>query len=261
MAETRKTTKPKTKPAKKPSTKPATKPSAKPKQVKEVKTTTTKTPAKTTTKPSTTKAASATAPKTSASKGILIAIIAVAIIAVVAGVVACVINGCTKQDEIVMVENGKGDKVETKYVSLDDYKYKVLVPTNFKQLTAEEIAEDYGTTEAPELVYSNEDNTVNVAFSKPNNNLKNDEIKEYLDAMKTILGTSTDVISADLVEKDGHNIGVLTLVSKLDNEKIYNRMAFFSYEDKLAIITFNCRDKVRSEWEKVGTSIIDSIKF
>ena len=241
MAETRKTTKPKTKPAKKPATKPASKPSVKPKEVKEVKTTTTS-------KPSTAKPATATG-KTGASKGILIAIIVIAIIAVVAGVVVCVINGCMKNDETVMIENGKGDKVESKYVSLEGYKYRVLVPTSFKTLSAEEIAKDYGTSEAPELVYANEENTVNVAFSKPNNSLKNDEIEEYLNAMKTILGTSMDVI------------GILKIVSELEDEKIYNQMAFFSYDDKLAIVTFNCRDNVRNEWEKVGDSIIDSIKF
>lgn len=252
MAETRKTTKAKTKPAKKPATKPATKPSVKPKETKTVQTTTTK---------SSTAKAPATTPKHGASKGILIAIIAVAIIAVVAGVVTCVVTSCINKNETVMIENGKGEQVESKYASLEGYEYRVLVPTSFKTLTAEEIAKDYGTSEAPELVYANEDNTVNIAFSKPNNSLKNDEVKEYLDAMKTILNTSMDVISAETVEKDGHTVGILKVISELDDEKIYNEMAFFSYEDKLAIVTFNCRDKVRSEWEKVGNSIIDSLKF
>lgn len=252
MAETRKTTKAKTKPAKKPATKPAAKSSVKPKETKTVQTTTTK--------PNTVKASTAT-PKHGASKGILIAIIAIAIIAVVAGVVTCVVTSCMDKNETVMIENGKGEQVESKYASLEGYKYRVLVPTSFKTLTAEEIAKDYGTSEAPELVYANEENTVNVAFSKPNNSLKNDEVKEYLDAMKTILATSMDVISAETVEKDGHTIGILKVVSELEDEKIYNEMAFFSYDDKLAIVTFNCRDAVRSEWEKVGNSIIDSLKF
>lgn len=252
MAETRKTTKAKTKPAKKPAIKPTSKPSVKPKETKTVQTTTAK--------PTAAKAPVADQ-KHSVSKGLLIAIIAIAIIAVVAGVVTCVISGCMNKNETVMIENGKGDKVESKYASLEGYKYRVLVPTSFKTLTAEEIAKDYGTSEAPELVYANEENTVNVAFSKPNNSLKNDEVKEYLDAMKTILNTSMDVISAESVEKDGHTVGVLKVVSELDDEKIYNEMAFFSYEDKLAIVTFNCRDKVRTEWEKVGNSIIDSLKF
>ena len=253
MAETRKTTKAKTKPAKKPATKPAAKSSVKPKETKTVQATTTK--------PSTAKATTTAAPKHSASKGVLIAIIAVAIIAVVAGVVACVVTSCINKNETVMIENGKGDQVESKYASLEGYKYRILVPTSFKTLTAAEIAEDYGTSDAPELVYANEENTVNVAFSKPNNSLKNDEVKDYLDAMKTILNTSMDVISAETVEKDGHTVGVLKVVSELDDEKVYNEMAFFSYDDKLAIVTFNCRDKARSEWEKVGSAIIDSLKF
>ncbi len=173
----------------------------------------------------------------------------------------CVVNGCMQDNATVMIENGKGEEVESKYVSLEDYKYRVLVPTSFKTLSKEEIAKDYGTTDAPELVFANADNTVNVAFSKPNNALKNDEVEEYLKAMKTILSTSMDVISADMTEKDGHKIGILKLVSKLEDEKIYNQMAFFSYDDKLAIVTFNCRDNIRGEWEKVGSAIIDSIKF
>lgn len=253
MAETRKTTKPKTKPTKKPTTKPAAKSSVKPKETKTVQTTTKTTPTKTTT--------ATAAPKHGTSKKVLIAIIIVAIVAVVAGVVACVIGGCMKNNEIVMIENGNGDKVESKYVSLEGYNYSVLVPTSLTALTAEEISESYGTVEAPVLVYANESDTVNIAFSEPDSNLKNDEIKEYLSAMKTILGTSMDVISTDLVEKDGHNIGILKVISELNKEEIYNEMAFFSYEDKLAIITFSCRNDARGEWEKVGDAIIDSIKF
>lgn len=264
MAETRKTTKSKTKPAKKPAAKPAGK-SVKPKEVKTVRATVPKaaTPKTSAPKPA---AVKSNAPKaTNQHHGLsalaLIFIIIAAGLAVIAGITFCVINNCMTRDEVVLIENGKGEQVESKYVSLENYKYRVLVPTSFKVLTAEEIAKDYGTTEAPELVYANEENTVNVAFSKPNNSLKNDEVKEYLDAMKTILNTSMDVISAETVEKDGHTVGVLKVVSELDDEKIYNEMAFFSYEDKLAIVTFNCRDKVRSEWEKVGNAIIDSLKF
>lgn len=265
MAETRKksttTTKTKTVPAKKPAAKPAGK-SVAPKQTKTVKapakTAATK---KTTTKATTTKSTStkpATKKECNICKIIFAIIVAIAVVAVATWAIICVVN---KTDDTVMVENGKGDKVSTKYVSLDDYKYHVLVPTDFKKLTEEEIKKDYGTDNAPELVYSDANDTVNIAFSAPNGALTNSQIKEYLDTMKTILSTGMNVLSSDTYEVDNHTVGILRLVSDFDGVEVYNQMAFFSYENKLTIITFNCKGEARTEWEKVGDEIIKSIRF
>ena len=262
MAETRKkstTTKTKTTPAKKPTTKPAGK-SVAPKQTKTVKA-----PAKTVTtkKTTTTKATSAkpVAKKKECNicKIIFAIIVAVAVVAAATWAIAYFVN--KNSDETVMIENGKGDKVSLKYVSLDDYKYRVLVPTDFKKLSDEDIKADYGSENAPELVYSDADDTVNIAFSAPNNALANDQIKEYLSAMKTILSSGMKVLGSDTYEVDDHTIGVLKLVSDFDGVEVYNQMAFFSYENKLTIITFNCKGEARAEWEKVGDEIIKSINF
>ena len=251
MATTRTTTtKTKTKPAKKPTPKPATKPSPKPKAVKTVTKTT-----------STTTAAAPAVQKAGAGKCILIAIILIAIIAVVAGVVTCVVTSIHNNDT-VMIENGNGDEIEARYVSLDGYDYKVLVPSDFKELTATEIADIYGNTaDAPSKVYANEDSTVNIALAEPTNTLKNDDVEEYLDAMKTILATSMKVVNSEMVKKDDYNIGILSVISELDDQEVYNQMAFFSYDGKLAIVSFNCRENIRGEWEKVGNAILGSIKF
>lgn len=266
MAETRKksttTTKTKTVPAKKPATKPAGK-SVTPKQTKTVKapakTTTTKNTTVKTTKSTSASAKSAAKKKCNICKIIFAIIVAVAVVAVAVWAIACIVDKTS--DKTITVENGNGDKVSMKYVSLEDYKYRVLVPADFKELSAEEIKKDYGTTEAPELVYSDNDNTVNIAFSAPNGTLADNQIKEYLDTMKTILSTGMDVISTNTYTADDHTIGVIKLVSELEGQKIYNQMAFFSYENKLTIITFNCKDGVRAEWEKVGDEIIKSINF
>ncbi len=226
----------------------------------------TKAPAKATKKTTvkTTKASSASArptpqKKCNICKIIFSIIVAVALVAVATWAIACVINKTSNEN--ITVENGNGDKVSMKYASLKDYKYHVLVPSNFKELSAEEIKADYGTTEPPELVYADTNNTVNIAFSAPNGALSNDQVKEYLNTMKTILSTGMEVLGTSTYDVDGHTIGVIKLISEVENQKIYNQMAFFSYEDKLTVITFNCKDNVRPEWEKVGDEIIKSIKF
>lgn len=285
MAETRKKststkskTKTKTVPAKKPATKPAGK-SVTPKATKTVKKSPAKNaPAKKTTKTvktsqatakatTTTKSTSANSASAKASvkkhcricKIIFAVIVAVAVVAVATWTIACIINKAS--DDTVKVENGKGEKVSLKYASPEGYNYRVLVPASFKELSAEENKNDYGTSDAPELVYADADDTVNIAFSAPNNSLTNDQIKEYLSAMKTILSTTMDVLETSTYETGDHTIGTIKLVSDFEDEEVYNQMAFFSYEGKLAIITFNCRAEARAEWEKVGDEIIKSINF
>lgn len=262
MAETRKTTSKtaKTKTTKSTKTVPAKKPATKP-TGKSVKPKTISTKAKTTATTRTNSAKPKTVKKEkNGAKTIMIILIVVAALAVVAGVAACIINKCINSD-IVMIENGDGKEIEAKRVGLEGYNYTIAVPTDFKALTEEEIKKDYGTSEAPDAAYANSENTVNIVFSKPENNLTNDQIEEYLKAMKLILSTSMDVIDTDFYQVNDHNVGVLRVTATTDGQKVYNQMAFFSYDDKLAIVSFNCKDEVRGEWEKAGENIIKTLEI
>ena len=245
---TTKTTKTKTVPAKKPAKKPAG---------ESVK------PAKTTTKTVKTTADTSTkaAPKTSHHvwKTVVAVITAAVVVAVLVFVGAKIIANCADTNH--SLETGKNEKLDAKYVSIDDLKYRILVPTNFKSLSAEEIAKEYTSDDAPDAVYSNSNSTVNIAMSKPEQTLSNDQIKTYLDTIKAVFDLSAKVISTDYYEVDGHNVGTIKLVTDFTDESIYNHMMFFSYDGKLALISFNCRDNMRDEWEKVGDEIIKSLEF
>lgn len=199
---------------------------------------------------------------------IIIGIIVATVI--IAGIVFCVIQLTNKKDDgdkiedsktetAQTLENGKGKKLDAKYATLDGYNYKLLVPADFTNMSAAQIAEDYGTTDAPDLVLTNQDNTVNLALSKPENTLSDDQIQEYLDTIKAIFEISADVIDTNIREVNGHKVGEVKLVTDYTDEDIYNHMAFFSYDGKLAIISFNCLDSIRDEWGKVGEEMINSL--
>ncbi len=223
--------------------------------------------AKTTTKP-----AKATAKSTNNFPWkIIIGIIVAAVI--IAGAIFCIVqlthkdNDDTKKEDdkaetAQVLENGQGKKLDAKYVSLDGYNYKLLVPSSFETMSAEKVAEDYGTTEAPDLVMTNKDNTVNLALSKPENALSNDQIEEYLKAMKQIFeAAEAKDIKTNLYEVNNHKVGEIEMVTDYTDEDIYNHMVFFSYDGKLAVISFNCLDSMRGEWGKVGEDIIKSLVF
>lgn len=217
-----------------------------------------------------TKPASATAKSTNNFPWKIVIGIVVAVVVVI-GIILCVILLTNKKDnsektednktDVAMVlENGKGSKLDAKYVSIDGYNYKLLVPADFTKMSDEQIAEDYGKTEAPDLVYTNKDNTVNLALSKPENTLSDSQISDYLDAIEQVFDAAeAKNIKTNLKDVNGHKVGEIEMVTDYTDEDIYNHMVFFSYDGKLAVISFNCLDSMRGEWEKVGEEIMKSL--
>lgn len=249
MATTRKTTKStakKTVPSKKPAKKPAGA-SVKPKSYKTVSKKTTAKTTKTTAKPATASKASAKAPKHDTGKVIFVIILALAMLALGTGLVVCAIQGGSNT---VVMENGNGDKVKSKYVDLDGF--KVAIPTSFKK--SDESTES-------EIIYANDTDTVVVAISKSNSKLTNEEVKRQTEVNKSILKSAMDDVTVDYIENDGHTIGIIRAINDTSTSKAYAEIAIFSYDDKLVTVTFESSKDAHDEWEKVGNSIVRSIRF
>lgn len=242
----------------------ATKKSDKPSKATQTSSKTTKQSTKTTStsKPA---ASSSTSSKSTSSKSpkknllvwIVGGVIALALIIVA---IVCIVNAVNNSESNLTVKTGTGDEITTEYVSLDDSSFRLKVPTSFHTLSTDEIKQKY-TGEVPEIVYANEANDVNIAISPSDSALSNDQIKAYLDTMKSIFTMGGEVLSDNFTTKDGHNIGSIEIVTEDDNDKYYNHMMFFSQDNTLTIVTFNCKDSDRSKWQPVANFILDSIKF
>lgn len=228
------------------------------------KTTATKT-AKTTkvtaaaSKPTTTATTSKSQPvkKGGFAKVVLWIISLLALAAVVTAIVVCVIN---KNTNSVYVETSKGEKIETAYVGFNDDKFRIKIPTSYKAMEEKEIKEKYGS-EAPNAVYTNDNDTINIAVSTTDNALANDQIEEYLKAMKSILGLGGDLLGDDYYQVGDHNVATIQLDTKSNEGNYYNNMMFFSVDGKLAIVTFNCTSDLKDEYIPVGDFVIKSLAF
>ena len=208
-------------------------------------------------KPATTTVKAQPAKKGNLAKIVLWIISLLAIAAVVTAVVVCFIN---KNDNSAYVETSKGEKIETAYVGFNDDKFRVKIPVGYKTLTDAEIKSKYGS-EAPSVVYTNDNDTVNIAISTTENSLSNDQIEEYLKAMKSILGLGGDLLGDDYYKVGDHNVATIQLDTKSNEGNYYNNMMFFSVDGKLAIVTFNCTSDLKEEYEPVGKFIIKSLAF
>lgn len=162
--------------------------------------------------------------------------------------------------ENLMVKTKSDNEIETEYFHIDDEKFYFKVPKSFKQLDYETIHKKYNGN-VPNIVFSNDQTTINIAISITENQMKDSQIHGYKEYMENLLKTNSTIIDSNYHKVDNHNVGQIKLISKATDTNIYNNMIFFSYNDKLAIVTFNCTENLQEEWEEVGNFIIDSLFF
>lgn len=189
------------------------------------------------------------------------------IIVVVCIIIQIIIKNKTKKleeesqkYESLKIETKSGNEIETEYFHVEDEKFYFKVPKSFKQLDYETIHKKYNGN-VPKVVFSNDETTINIAISITEDQMKDSQIYAYKQYMENLLKTNSTIVDTNYYKVDNHNVGQIKLISKATDTNIYNNMIFFSYKDKLAIVTFNCTENLQEEWEDVGNFIIDSLFF
>ena len=129
--------------------------------------------------------------------------------------------------EILTIKTESGVEIETEYYSFDNSKFYLKIPKSFKQLDYETITKKYNGN-VPNIVFSNDETTINVAVSLTDDKMSNAQIKSYKEAMENLLKNNSEIITSDLYEVSEHNIGKIKLISNAQDTSIYNNMIFFS---------------------------------
>lgn len=160
------------------------------------------------------------------------------------------------KDMVTKTKNGT--EIETDYVYIDDNSFYFKVPINFRELSEDEIKGKYSGT-LPDIVFSNDDTTINVSINLTNYKLKDTQISTYINYV--IDNIDGEIISKDTYIVDKHTIGNIKFINNAEDASIYNNIVYFSYDEKLVIISFNLTTDLMEEWENVGEFIIDSLIF
>ncbi len=166
----------------------------------------------------------------------------------------------SKKYEITKTKTKSGKEIDTEYIRIEENKFYIKRPLEFKQLDKNTINKKYNG-DVPNIVFSSEDTKINLAIKITENEMKNNKIKSYTNQMTNLLKESSKIISTKDYKIDGYNIGQIKLITSAEDTDIYNNMICFSYENKLIIITFNCTIDLQEEWQEVGDFLIDSLFF
>lgn len=142
-------------------------------------------------------------------------------------------------------------------------KASMLIPREFVLMDANSIALKYPSAgHRPSEVYTNPKGTINIAL----NHTKNTGTEADLESVKKVMDAQfnrppTEFIKSEIKKLSGKKFIILEFVSQAADTKIYNLMAITSLEGRLAMITFNCTNNYRKEWEPIGKRIIESIEL
>ncbi|GEM_PF-1835938 len=196
---------------------------------------------------------------------LLISICIVAVIICV--IVTIVLNNDSRELEkeseklnTLVAETSDGERIETEYTRIDNDKFFFKVPVNFVRWDDETIMKKYSGN-VPDIVFSNEETTVNLILSFTEDIIANDQIEVYKNSAEITFTEIGEIIESDCYEVDGHNVGRIKVITPAADTDIYNDMIFFSYDDELIVLSFNCISELSEKWRSVGDFLIDSLFF
>ncbi len=196
---------------------------------------------------------------------LLISICIVAVIICV--IVTIVLNNDSRELEkeseklnTLVAETSDGERIETEYTRIDNDKFFFKVPVNFVRWDDETIMKKYSGN-VPDIVFSNEETTVNLILSFTEDIIANDQIEVYKNSAEITFTEIGEIIESDCYEVDGHNVGRIKVITPATDTDIYNDMIFFSYDDELIVLSFNCISELSEKWRSVGDFLIDSLFF
>ena len=148
---------------------------------------------------------------------LLISICIVAVIICV--IVTIVLNNDSRELEkeseklnTLVAETSDGERIETEYTRIDNDKFFFKVPVNFVRWDDETIMKKYSGN-VPDIVFSNEETTVNLILSFTEDIIANDQIEVYKNSAEITFTEIGEIIESDCYEVDGHNVGRIKAVS------------------------------------------------
>ncbi len=201
-------------------------------------------------------------------KEIILGVIGIIVIVVVAFFLANIIHdnhikSINKQEEIKQEEvEEKEEKIEVDGVEINFKTYRVdssfflNVPDTFTMLDEAMLKSKYNYNNRPELVFMSETDTEHVFVSTTNEDMTDDGLEAYLNNRVAGL-TGMTVIDSGVYQKYDKTFARLVAT---DANTYYN-IRFFTLDNKLVTVEFNCSVNTYEDWEKVANEIMDSLCF
>ncbi|MFL1676350.1 hypothetical protein ABEV00_00510 [Paenibacillus thiaminolyticus] len=157
-----------------------------------------------------------------------------------------------------------GETVPFTEEQLLDGKLRVPLPKTFHVMSPETAALKYPSEQRPDVIYSNDTASINIAFNHTEQSLSANEVEEFTAAMVQILRRTQPILQW---YEDGVRyirekpIGYCEFQIPSLSANLYQLMFFAELDGRALLCTFNCTEEEIKHWKPIAWGMMDSLDF
>ncbi len=155
------------------------------------------------------------------------------------------------------------EKVELEKKRILNNRVEILLPRGFSIMSEEKAKMKYPSERRPTLIYTNQDDTVNVVFDHTSTKISVGQLYEYKKNLRKTLESiypSADWFDDKVIKIGGRDVGTLQLLTPAIDIKIYNSMFFTELDGKLLLASVNCTEEKMKDWKSAAREIMNSLR-
>lgn len=158
----------------------------------------------------------------------------------------------------------EGKPIQVIDQSMMEGKITFRMPRLFSIMDPELASLKYPSERRPNIIYTDESTTINLAFNAIQYALSDEEVEDFRDDMAEALEQAQP--SAQWMEKEmavinDKAIGFIEVITPALDGNIYNLMFFSALDDQALIGTFNCMEEDMETWRPIARSMMETLQF
>ncbi len=139
----------------------------------------------------------------------------------------------------------------------------IWMPDDFVRMSQEMARLKYPNESRPEIIYTSEDSTLNITFSKKLQSLEPGQEEQVRDDIKLLiqrLYPSGSIIESLTVQADDNRLAWFDFISPAIDMDVYNLMFFTSLKGKLLMGSCNCLSGEQDMWKDLFLQMLASVR-
>jgi hypothetical protein len=166
---------------------------------------------------------------------------------------------------ILFIPFGSFAQIKLEKKSFIDNKIEILVPADFKSMSAEALEKKYpNRNHTPDVVLTDENGEVNIVMSLINQPLQDSLVGAYKDfQISSLKKLHPDAKWLDEGVKpiNGKSVGYFKFTCSVVDDTAFNYYFFTDMDSKVMILSFNCTEKLLPKWKETAETIVSSLKI
>lgn len=145
-----------------------------------------------------------------------------------------------------------------------DGKISFRMPKLFSIMPAELASLKYPSERRPNIIYTDESSTINLAFNKTSHSLPDEGVAEFQGNMIDVLEQAQPAaqwFDTDVIKIDDKTVGFIEVMTPAIDGEIFNLMFFVSIDEKALIGTFNCTEEDTETWRPIARAMMETMQF